>query len=139
MGRTMGDHDEAIYRRQLGGDLYALERAAICVNTRAAWSELDAERAHSAKLAERVKELERERDEARQLAGTMSGLRDEMLAYEARQKEQQQGPWKTEEPLCLLVWDSRDHLKRYQFATKTEAIAVRDALNETWRKEQGHA
>ena len=60
MGRTMGDHDEAIYRRQLGGDLYALERAAICVNTRAAWSELDAERAHSAKLAERVAELERE-------------------------------------------------------------------------------
>lgn len=42
-----------------------------------------AERAHSAKLAERVAELERERDEARQLAGTMSGLRDQgELAYD---------------------------------------------------------
>lgn len=71
---------------------------------------------------------------------TWSGLRDEMLAYEARQKEQQQGPWKVVNTGdSMFAWSVRSGALKYDFPTAPGAIAVRDALNATWRKEHGHA
>ena len=50
MGLTISDADEAIYREQLDGRAYALERAALVASVRAAWAELDATRARLAEV-----------------------------------------------------------------------------------------
>lgn len=57
---TMSEQDERIYREPTDGRVYAIDRPALAVNLRAAWSEVDALRAKLAaaeKVVAAVREL----------------------------------------------------------------------------------